>query len=103
MRSKYHDTRVGFKTIQQCFFQPLAFGDGSPLISSSFPRIGGIPMLLGDDPQRRPKDHQDHADTGSSIWDGAVALAKAKGHHGTRVTMAGDLPSGYLSELENGH
>lgn len=39
-------------------------------------RIGGIPMLLGDDPQRRPKDHQDHADTGSSIWDGAVALAK---------------------------
>ena len=34
-------------------------------------------MLLGDDPQRRPKDHQEHADTGSSIWDGAVALAKA--------------------------
>ena len=60
-------------------------------------------MLLGDDPQRRPKDHQDHADTGSSIWDGAVALAKAKGHHGNPWDQghhgcgyAGDLPSGYV-------
>eukprot|EP00435_Cladocopium_sp_Y103_P055723 s1187_g18.t1 len=39
-------------------------------------RIGGIPMLLGDDPERRAKEQQEFADTGSSIWDGAVALAK---------------------------
>ena len=64
-------------TIQQC--QPLAFGDGLGMDHlKNHPRIGGIPMLLGDEPQRRPRDHQDHADTGSSIWDGAVALAKAR-------------------------
>ena len=33
--------------------------------------------MLGDDPERRPIDSQEHADTGSSVWDGAVALAKA--------------------------
>jgi len=40
-------------------------------------RIGEIAILLGDDPERRPIDSQEHADTGSSVWDGAVALAKA--------------------------
>eukprot|EP00434_Breviolum_minutum_P038147 symbB.v1.2.033830.t1/scaffold4258.1/size42288/2 len=39
-------------------------------------RIGEIAILLGDDPERRPIDSQEHADTGSSVWDGAVALAK---------------------------
>eukprot|EP00913_Durusdinium_trenchii_P017307 g16276.t1 len=38
--------------------------------------VAGIPILLGDNPDRRPQESQEHADTGSSIWDGAVALAK---------------------------
>ncbi|CAJ1329271.1 unnamed protein product [Effrenium voratum] len=39
-------------------------------------QIAGIPILLGEDPDRRPQGSQEHADTGNSIWDGAVALAK---------------------------
>ena len=72
IRSNFHDTReLDFKTFNSYLCQRCG------IRSSPITRIGGIPMLLGDDPPRRPKDHQEHADTGSSIWDGAVALAKA--------------------------
>jgi len=55
----------------------LEFTQGHLVRSSDTLRIGEIAILLGDDPERRPIDSQEHADTGSSVWDGAVALAKA--------------------------
>ena len=36
-----------------------------------------MPIFLGSEPLRRGTSQQEHADTGNSIWDGAVALAKA--------------------------
>lgn len=38
--------------------------------------IGGRPLLLGAEPQRRAQDEQQDADTGRRVWDGAVVLAK---------------------------
>lgn len=52
-----------------------------PCLSLIELRVAGIPILLGDNPDRRPQESQEHADTGSSIWDGAVALAKASDSH----------------------
>eukprot|EP00933_Yihiella_yeosuensis_P043771 TRINITY_DN38725_c0_g1_i1.p1 TRINITY_DN38725_c0_g1~~TRINITY_DN38725_c0_g1_i1.p1 ORF type:complete len:326 (+),score=62.09 TRINITY_DN38725_c0_g1_i1:39-1016(+) len=39
--------------------------------------IDGTAVILGEDPTRRNQDQQAHGDTGNSIWDGAIALAKA--------------------------
>ncbi|CAE8645320.1 unnamed protein product, partial [Polarella glacialis] len=39
-------------------------------------KIAGTPLNLGGDGSRRHQDQQQHGDTGSSIWDGAIALAK---------------------------
>lgn len=38
--------------------------------------IGGRPVLLARAGNDRPAAEQDHADTGRSVWDGAVCLAK---------------------------
>lgn len=40
-------------------------------------RIGGVPLVLGPGSGLRAQQEQRHGDTARSVWDGAVALAKA--------------------------